>query len=121
MVRSQINRILKKAELFEKLAESLMAEPQIFYRAQPKGKSLFHHTSGLAYEKVPGIFAFENPEKIFDTYSWVHMSKNPDDYEMITFKGKLVDRPADSEGVVVKPEQIIEQVPLTDFAKKYIK
>lgn len=124
MNRYQINNIVKKAILFHKLAQEIVGElpeedSQIFYRAQPKNRDLFGHTSGLAYEKVPGIFAFEDPSMLFDTYSWIHMKKNLDNYEMITFEGKLIDKPADSEGVVVKPEQIIEKVPLRDFVQRF--
>jgi 2'-5' RNA ligase len=105
-----------KVNLFYKLSTQ---NTEIFYRAQPKGKDIFHHQSGLAYEKVPGIFAFEKPDKIFETYSWLHMRKNINDYEMIIFKGELIERPEDSEGVVVKPEQIISKIPLIDFAAYY--
>ena len=42
-----------------------------FWRVQPKGKLLMGHTSGLAYEKVEGIFAFEDPMTLFDTYTWI--------------------------------------------------
>lgn len=75
MNRSQINAILKLAQEFEQLSNPHTAPSDIFYRAQPIGKDLFSHTSGLAYEKVPGVFAFEDPAKIFDTYSWIHMKK----------------------------------------------
>ena len=134
MSRSKIDKLLKKAQEFEQLTKSLapsaqpppfMDEPtdeqpdeQILYRAQPKGKSLTGHTSGLAHEKVNGIFAFEDPEMLFQTYSWSHMKKRLDEYEMITFLGKIVDRPADSEGVVVIPGRIISKVPLRQFAKQ---
>lgn len=69
---------------------------------------------------MPGIFAFDHPEKLFDTYSWIHMKKNPDNYEMIIFKGKLIDKPTNSEGVVVKPEEILDKVPLRDWARRYL-
>jgi len=124
MKQIRSDSILKQAILFEKLAQETIPEvpkenSQIFYRAQPKGKDLFGHTSGLAYEKVQGIFAFEEPDKIFDTYSWVHMRKNIDNFEMIKFLGKLIDKPIDSEGVVVEPEKIIDKTPLRDFIQQF--
>lgn len=123
MSQIKYSSILKLAIQFEKLAQEAVAElpeeaSQVFYRAQPKGKDLFGHTSGLAYEKVPGIFAFEEPDKLFDTYSWIHMKKNLDNFEMIKFLGKLIDKPADSEGVVVEPEEILEKTSLRDFVQQ---
>lgn len=118
MTSSKIDQILKLAEAFEELAGK-GSPSQVFYRANPIGKSLFGHTSGLASEKVSGIFAFEDPNMLFDTYSWIHMKKNPENYELVTFKGKLVDRPADSEGVVVEPEEVLSKMPLSDFAKQH--
>ena len=130
MSRSKADEILKKAEEFEQLTENLAPstrpppfmdegpDDQILYRAQPIGRSLTGHTSGLAHEKVNGIFAFEEPEMLFQTYSWLHMRKNMDKYEMITFLGKVVDRPADSEGVVVIPGRIVSKVPLREFAER---
>jgi len=130
MIRSKIDEILKKAEAFEQLTEHLspstvpppfmeeQPQEQVLYRAQPKGRGLAGHTSGLAYEKVNGIFAFETPEQLFDTYSWLHMRKNIDDYEMITFLGQIVDRPVDSEGVVVNPVRIISRIPLRKFVEQ---
>jgi len=121
MARSKIDELLKKAQEFEQLTQQVQPEEPlgVYYRSQPVGKDLFGHTSGLAYEKVPGIFAFEDPSQLFGTYSWIHMKKNLDNYEMIKFLGKLVDKPADSEGVVVEPKQVIQKVPLRDFAKQY--
>lgn len=119
-MKSKISILIRRAELFEELSTEKDNPLHTFYRAQPKDKDLFGHTSGLAFEKVPGIFAFENPETLFDTYSWLHMKKNLDNYEMIKFKGVLIDKPADSEGVVVKPQQILEKIPLEEFAKRFI-
>lgn len=89
--------------------------PEIFYRVQPKGKSLFGHTSGLAYEKVPGVFAFTDPEQLFDTYTWIHVRKSLSNYEMVKFRGRVIDRPDDSEGVVVEPESELERLPLEQW------
>jgi hypothetical protein len=84
---------------------------------QPKGKSLEGHQSGIAYEKVPGIFAVEKAPQLYDTYSWIHFTKkqNIGENEMVKFRGHLVDRPEDSEGVVVKPHQVLERVPLHEW------
>jgi hypothetical protein len=101
--------IFNKAYTFAKLANANLST---YYRCQPKGKSLLTHTSGLAYEKVPGIFAFEDPTDLFDTYTWLHIRKRLSEYEMVRFVGELVDRPADSEGVVVKPVSILSRTPL---------
>lgn len=117
MKKYKIDNILKKAEMFQKMAENTS---EIFFRAQPIGKDLFNHTSKLAYEKVPGVFAYKDPRKIFETYSWIFMKKKIDEYEMIKFMGTLIDSPDDSEGLVVKPERILEKIPLKDFAIKYL-
>jgi hypothetical protein len=97
------------------IAFAKLAELHTYYRVQPKGKSIHTHQSGLAYEKVPGIFAFEDPNTIYDTYTWIHIQKNINNYEIIKFLGELVDRPSDSEGVVVKPEKILERIPMKAF------
>ena len=99
----------------------LPAPTQTLYRIQPKGKELIGHTSGLAYEKVPGIFAFERPEQVFDTYTWLHIRrKGLKDYEMVEFLGKVVDRPANSEGVVVQPIQVLSRTPMTEWIKSHL-
>ena len=131
MTSYKIAQLIKKAIDFENITAPLGpqippmpnmmdedGEEQILYRCQPKGRSLIGHTSGLGSEKINGLFAFEKPEMIFKTYSWIHMRKNIDDYEMITFLGKIIDRPADSEGVVVIPTEILSKVPLKEFASK---
>ena len=46
----------------------------VFYRVQPKGKELLTHTSRLAYQTVPGVFAFERPETLH-TYTWLHIGR----------------------------------------------
>lgn len=65
-----------------------------------------------------GVFAFENPETLFGTYSWIHVSKNLPKYEMIEFEGRLVDRPSDSEGVVVEPLREIRRTPMLEWLPK---
>lgn len=92
-----------------------VAENGTFYRVQPTGKDVFGHTSGLAYEKVKGIFAFTDPEQLFDTYTWIHVKKKINEYEMVTFHGTVVDRPEDSEGVVVAPQKVIKREPLKSW------
>lgn len=125
---SRADQLLKQAEEYQQLAEQQLGqlspplqEPvgglRTFYRVQPTGKSLDTHTSGLAYDKVPGLFAFEHPDQLFDTYTWLHVRKAPEQYEMIRFLGKVVDRPADSEGVVVKPDKVLQRTPLVDWLK----
>jgi hypothetical protein len=84
----------------------------VFWRVQPKGKGVLDHTSGLAFEKVDGIFAFTDPSQLFDTYTWIHVRKSVDDYEMVTLTGTIVDRPDDSEGVVIRPEAVLSREPL---------
>lgn len=87
-----------------------------YYRFQPTGKALQGHTSGLAYEKVAGIFAFTDPCMVLDTYTWCHISKHADQYELVCFEGTLVDAPADSEGVVVLPITETYRIPLTAWS-----
>lgn len=108
--------LIKKIDLFLKLAES----NEIYYRVQPKGTDLFNHTSGLGYEKVNGIFAFEDIRDLFNTYSWLHMKKDIDNYEVISFFGDLIDKPINSEGVVVKPEIILNKMPLKKLEKQLL-
>jgi len=95
------------------------SELELLWRTQPIGQSLSGHRSGLAYTKTPGIFAFTAPEQLFDTYTWLHARKRIDDYEVIEFLGDVIDRPVDSEGVVVKPRTIVQRIPLRDFAQQY--
>ncbi len=86
-----------------------------YYRTQPKGLSLFGHRSKLAYEEVGGIFAYEDPAILFNNYSWIYIQKRLPKYEMIEFEGTLVDRPEDSEGVVVLPTREISRTPMIDW------
>ena len=88
---------------------------QRFYRIQPKGMGVDQHTSGLGSEPVNGLFAFEHPEQPQDTYTWIHANKRPQDYEVLEMGGNVVDRPADSEGVVIKPGQVFHRQPLSDW------
>jgi hypothetical protein len=110
-------QLIARVERFYKLADNPLPNEQVFYRVQPKGKSIHTHTSGLAYEKVPGIFAFDDPAQLFDTYTWLHVKKNINDYELIKLLGKEVERPPDSEGVVVQPKQVMERIPLKEWVE----
>lgn len=83
-----------------------------FWRVQPKGAKLFGHKSGLAYEKQEGIFAFEDPLLLFDTYTWIKVKKNLDAYEMVVFEGRVLARPEDSEGIVVHPLRERSRMPM---------
>ena len=38
---------------------------------------------------------------------------------MIEFFGRVVDRPADSEGVVVKPERINSRTPMSQWVRSH--
>jgi hypothetical protein len=87
----------------------------LFYRTQPNGLSLFGHRSKLGADPVPGIFAYENPETLFQNYSWLYIRKRLPQYEMIVFEGKLVERPSDSEGVVVLPKREISRTPMIQW------
>lgn len=87
----------------------------LYYRTQPNGLSLFGHRSKLAYTEVGGIFAYEDPSTLFRNYSWLHIRKRLPQYEMLTFEGKLVDRPEDSEGVVVLPTREISRTPMIQW------
>jgi hypothetical protein len=80
------------------------------YRVQPAGLSLEGHVSGLASEKVQGIFAFEGDgtdlSALLDTYTAIHVAREVragKAYEIVTFLAAVVARPADSEGIVVTP------------------
>jgi hypothetical protein len=76
------------------------------YRFQPVGKSLHGHTSGLGAEKVEGIFAFTDPSKVYDTITFLHMKRQGlQNYELVKFRAHVVQRPEDSEGVVVRPSR----------------
>lgn len=88
-----------------------------YYRAQPNGLSLFGHRSKLGSDPVHGIFAYEDPSVLFRTYSWLHIRKRLPQYEMLTFEGKLVDRPEDSEGVVVLPTREISRIPMSQWLR----
>jgi hypothetical protein len=79
---------------------------EFVYRFQPVGKSLHGHTSGLGAEKVAGIFAFTDPSKVYDTVTYLHMKRQGlEKYELVKFRAHVVDRPEDSEGVVVRPSR----------------
>jgi hypothetical protein len=86
-----------------------------FYRVQPKGLSLFGHRSKLGADPVVGVFAFEHPDTLFGTYSWIHISKQLPKYEMVEFEGRLLESPADSEGVVVEPLREIRRSPMLEW------
>lgn len=86
-----------------------------FFRVQPKGRSLFGHTSKLASDPVRGLFAFEDPAMLFETYTWLHVKKHISSYEMVIFEGRIIERPADSEGVVVQPIQELSRLALRDW------
>lgn len=130
--------ILQRASYFCKLAQELSEEEalppkvmplpptshvrmkELFYRVQPKGKELKGHTSNLgSYQQVPGVFAFQDPQQLFDTATWLHVRKNLPAYEMITFTGTEVERPADSEGIVVEPHIIVSREPMTEWVKQH--
>jgi hypothetical protein len=86
-----------------------------YYRVQPKGLALAGHFSGLAYEKVGGVFAVTDPRTLLGTYTWCHVSRHAADYEMVVFEGDLVAAPDDSEGVVVHPRDEGHRTPLTEW------
>jgi len=90
-----------------------------FYRVQPKGLSLVGHRSRLGASPVEGVFAFEDPDTLFGTYSWIHISKKLPNYEMIEFEGLVVERPSDSEGVVVDPLREIRRTPMVEWLPKH--
>lgn len=56
---------------------------------------------------------------MFGTYSWIYISKRIPKYEMIEFEGRLVERPEDSEGVVVEPLRELSHTPLRDWLKQH--
>jgi len=98
-------------------ATSENIRPVRFYRVQPKGLGVLGHKSKLGAEPVEGVFAYENPETMFGTYSWKYISKRLPDYEMVEIDGRLIDRPPDSEGVVVEPSRVVRRTPISEFAK----
>ena len=86
-----------------------------FYRVQPIGMRLIGHRSKLGTTPVGGVFAYEDPSTMFGTYSWIYISKRLPKYEMIEFEGRIVERPADSEGVVVTPIREISRTPMLQW------
>lgn len=86
-----------------------------YYRVQPKGLALTRHLSRLGSNQVEGIFAFEKIQTLFHTYTWIHVAKDLGKYELVEFKGELLESPADSEGVVVKPIQILRRTPMIEW------
>ncbi len=93
--------------------------PTRFYRVQPKGLKLIGHRSKLGTTPVGGVFAYENPDTMFGTYSWIYISKRLPNYEMIEFEGRLVERPSDSEGVVVEPLREFSRTPMAEWLPKH--
>jgi len=91
--------------------------PRTLYRVQPIGTSIFGHSSGLAHRRMAGIFAFEDPHKLFETYTWLHIRKRLDEYELVEFVGTVVDRPADSKGVVAIPSRLVRRTPLRQWVQ----
>lgn len=86
---------------------------RLFWRVQPKGKSLFSgHRSGLGSEPVEGLFAFEDPVALCQTYTWLHTRRTIRNFEMVGFRGRVIERPSDSEGVVVLPRVEVTRLPL---------
>jgi hypothetical protein len=106
---------LLKETIKELIKESATETQGVFWRVQPAGRNLFGHQSRLAFDKVAGIFAFADPRQLFDTYTWIHVRKNVNAYEMISFLGEVTDEPPDSEGVVVKPERVLTREPLVTW------
>lgn len=90
-----------------------------FYRVQPNGKQLFGHRSKLADVPVAGIFAYKNPETLFDNYTWLHFRKRLKEYEMVEFDGVVVDAPEDSEGVVVAPKRELKRTPMLKWLEQH--
>ena len=90
-----------------------------FFRVQPNAKPLFGHRSKLAFDEVPGIFAYKKAETLFENYTWLHMRKRLRDYEMIEFEGDIVDEPEDSEGVVVLPRKEIKRTPMLQWLPEH--
>ena len=89
------------------------------YRVQPIGLKLIGHRSKLGTTPVGGVFAYENPDTMFGTYSWIYISKRLPKYEMIEFDGRIVERPSDSEGVVVEPLREIRRTPMLEWLPKH--
>ena len=90
-----------------------------FYRVQPIGLKLIGHRSKLGTTPVGGVFAYENPDTMFGTYSWIYISKRLPKYEMIEFEGRIVERPSDSEGVVVEPLREYRRTPMVEWLPKH--
>jgi hypothetical protein len=86
-----------------------------FYRVQPQGLKLIGHRSKLGTSPVGGVFAYENPDTMFGTYSWIYISKRLPAYEMVEFLGRVVERPEDSEGVVVEPLEELARTPMVEW------
>ena len=93
--------------------------PSRFYRVQPTGLKLIGHRSKLGTTPGGGVFAYENPDTMFGTYSWIYISKRLPKYEMIEFDGRIVERPSDSEGVVVEPLREIRRTPMVEWLPKH--
>ena len=86
-----------------------------FWRVQPNGASLFGHRSKLGAVAVEGVFAFTDPKLMFQTYTWIHVKKRPQNFEMVSFAGEIVAQPEDSEGVVVEPQNELSREPLVNW------
>ena len=97
-----------------------MGATKLFWRVQPRGRSIFAHRSGLASDTTEGIFAFEDPVTLCDTYTWIHMRTRMRNYEMVGFRGRVIDRPSDSEGVVVLPIKEVTRIPVGQVPKRNI-
>ena len=78
-------------------------------RFQPKGVSLFDHTSDASEEPLPPgyVFAYSNINEIFGDWSpysigWQRRTKTT---EVVTFEGRNEYQPGDYEGVAVIDEK----------------
>jgi hypothetical protein len=76
---------------------------------------LIGHRSKLGSTPVGGVFAYEDPATMFGTYSWLYIRKRLPKYEMIEFEGRIVERPSDSEGVVVTPLREVSRTPMVQW------
>ena len=91
-------------------------QPGIFFRFQPKNKSIFTWTSEGSEESLPKgkIFAYE-AEAPYLALEWFHANNETD--EVVFFKGKGVYDPGDYEGVAVTPTEEVARMSIKNWLK----
>jgi len=98
-----------------------------YVRFQPRGTSLFRHTSDTSEGRLPPgyVFAYrgDNLIEVFGDWSAFHSKwrRTAASMEVITFLGSGAFDPGDAEGIAVRPRIIVRRETMEAWLKRQVR